>query len=93
MNITVRHPNGQSRLSIPEDATVQGLKEVIAEETKIKVFRIRLKCGYPPRPLEAEDSASLSSCGIRSGECFIVEEDKDAEDPANKPVNEVTTTE
>ena len=53
MNITVRHPNGESRLSIPEDATVQGLKEVIAEETEIKAFRIRLKFGYPPRPLEA----------------------------------------
>ena len=75
MNITVRHPSGQSRMSIPEDATVQGLKELISEETKIKAFRIRLKSGYPPRPLEAEDSASLSSCGIRSGEMFIVEED------------------
>jgi ubiquitin thioesterase OTU1 len=65
---------------------------VIAEEVKIKAFRVKLKCGYPPKALDDENDKTLSSLGIKTGEMFIVEEDMEAVAPVDKLVNEITTS-
>jgi hypothetical protein len=90
MNFQVRHSSGVAKLTVAEDCTIDQLKGEISGATGIKQFRIKLKCGYPPRPLEADATSTLSSVGIRSGEMFIVEEDLEAVDPADKVVNQVS---
>ncbi|MCJ1246564.1 ubiquitin-specific protease otu1 [Trapelia coarctata] len=98
MRIRVRGPNGQSAITLPENATVADLRAQITETTAIKEFD--LKYSYPPKPLELEKldaSSNLSDIGIKlAGEQLIVSEkvgvatSKASSNQADKPSSEQT---
>ena len=74
MRLRIRGPNGQSTITLPEDATVSDLQGKIAETTSINDFDV--KYGYPPQPLSLKDhepTTKLSDLDVKlSGEQLIV---------------------
>lgn len=53
MRLRIRGPEGQSSLTLPQEATVGDLRTSITEKTS--VYNFDLKCGYPPKPLVLDD--------------------------------------
>ncbi|MCJ1398747.1 ubiquitin-specific protease otu1 [Xylographa trunciseda] len=76
MRIRVRGPDGQTVITLPNDASVADLQKQISEATSIKDYDI--KYGYPPQPLlleEYSESSQITDIGIDlNGEQLIVSE-------------------
>ena len=76
MRIRVRGPNGQTVISLPDNASVAELQTQISEATSIEDYDV--KYGYPPQPLPLKEyprSSKLSEIGINlNGEQLIVSE-------------------
>lgn len=77
-SVKLKSKNGQFIVKDLKNATtVADLKQRVAEVTKIKVTRLHILMGFPPRPMDSTDNSqhlTLESCGITSGETLIVEE-------------------
>ncbi|KAL2264015.1 hypothetical protein VTK26DRAFT_3570 [Humicola hyalothermophila] len=72
IQISLRAPNGQSRIQIDDEATLQDLVELIKAKTELSNFS--LKSGYPPKPLDigpAVQNATLKDLKLR-GETILV---------------------
>jgi ubiquitin thioesterase OTU1 len=72
IQISLRSPNGQSRIQIDDDATLRELVELIKSKTEISNFT--LKYGYPLKPLDISPSlrdASIKDLKLR-GETIVV---------------------
>lgn len=71
----VRHKGGQERLQLEADTTMGTFAELLAEKSGIPVKRLKLRAGFPPKPLGPglEATASVSSV-VPSGESLIAEE-------------------
>jgi ubiquitin thioesterase OTU1 len=70
--ISLRSPNGQSRVQIDDDATLRELVELIKAKTELSNFS--LKYGYPLRSLDISPSlqnASIKDLKLR-GETIVV---------------------
>jgi ubiquitin thioesterase OTU1 len=70
--ISLRSPNGQSRVQIDDDATLRELVELIKAKTELSNFS--LKYGYPLRGLDISPSlqdASIKDLKLR-GETIVV---------------------
>ncbi|KAK5957701.1 ubiquitin-specific protease otu1 [Knufia fluminis] len=52
LRVRIRGPSGQSTASFDDNATIETLREQIAESTSLSSFDV--KCGYPPKPLDLE---------------------------------------
>ena len=74
MRIRVRGPNGQSAVTIADDASIRDLKTQLTEATSIPLFDV--KFGYPPQPLDLDAlpaESPLSNLGVKlNGEQLIV---------------------
>ena len=77
LTLRLKAKNGQhvvNKLTI--DSSVEELKSIISELTKIPSRALKLKTGFPPKPLDISDGTkSLEGASIRTGETLIVEED------------------
>ena len=72
VQISLRAPNGQSRIHIDDESTLQDLIEIIAEKTGLKSFT--LKYGYPPKDLDITPPAlerGIQNLKLR-GETIVV---------------------
>ncbi|MCJ1308667.1 ubiquitin-specific protease otu1 [Agyrium rufum] len=74
MKLRIRGPDGQSAVSLADDASISDLKQEIAKATDVPEFDI--KFGFPPKPLILDDypqSTKLADLSIRlSGETLII---------------------
>ena len=74
MRVRVRGPNGQTTLTLPDDASVADLKGKLVEATSIADFDVKIS--YPPKPLDLETpspSTRLSQLDAKlNGEQLIV---------------------
>ena len=74
MRVRVRGPNGQSALTLSDDASISDLKGKLVEATSIAEFEV--KYGYPPKPLELgtlPPTTKLSQLEVKlNGEQLIV---------------------
>lgn len=72
IQISLRGPNGQSRVQIDDESTLRELVELIKTKTELNNFS--LKYGYPPRALDI--SPSLQDTSIKDlklrGETILV---------------------
>ncbi len=77
LTLRVKAKNGQHILNrLTLESTLEELKNAISELTKIPGKAVKILSGYPPKPMDVSDnSKSLSSLLLRSGETLIVEED------------------
>ena len=87
--ISLRSPNGQSRVQIDDDATLRDLVELIKAKTELANFS--LKYGYPLKPLDISPSlqgSSIKDLKLR-GETIVVAPAETAPpapvEPAPKP--------
>ncbi|MCJ1446064.1 MAG: ubiquitin-specific protease otu1 [Stictis urceolatum] len=91
MRLRIRDPNGQSTVTLSEDATVSDLQTRITESTSIASFD--LKYGYPPQTLSLQDhppSKKLSELNIKlNGEQLIVSDKSPPEE--KKPTQDNDT--
>ena len=72
IQISLRSPNGQSRVQIEDDATLRELVELIKAKTELSNFS--LKYGYPLKSLDISPSlqdASIKDLNLR-GETIVV---------------------
>lgn len=74
--LRVRSKKGLSKLStLSTNSTVDELRKSIAEMTGIELVRLKVLCGYPPKPLDSlTGSSTLVSNHIKDGELFTCEE-------------------
>ena len=74
MRLRLRHPNGQTPLTLPDDASVSDLSREIVRISGFKDFE--LKTGYPPQDLDLSilsGSLKLSETGLDlNGQQIIV---------------------
>lgn len=85
--ISLRSPNGQSRVQIEDDATLRELVELIRAKTELANFS--LKYGYPLRPLDISPSlqgASIKDLKLR-GETIVVAPADTAPAPVPPPAS------
>jgi ubiquitin thioesterase OTU1 len=89
MRLRIRGPNGQSTISLGDDATVSDLQAQITEATSIRDFDV--KYGYPPQALHLNDHATttkLSELEIKlNGEQLIVSDRAPPPPPPAKPAS------
>lgn len=71
LTFTVRHPDGQGRVSVASNATVGELKNSIVIATSIPRDCQQLRTGYPPTVLEAADDALLLENGLKGGAIIV----------------------
>lgn len=72
IQISLRAPNGQSRIQIDDESTLRDLVELIKAKTEIASFA--LKYGFPPKPLDispSEQDKSIKDLRLR-GETIVV---------------------
>jgi ubiquitin thioesterase OTU1 len=72
IQISLRAPNGQSRIQIEDESTLRELVELIKTKTELNNFS--LKYGYPLKPLDISPSvqaASIKDLNLR-GETIVV---------------------
>lgn len=87
LTLRLRHGGGMATLdSVPDDATVAQLRELIATKIGIAARRQFLKVGFPPAPLpdDAEDKR-LTDVGCNNRETVVVEEREPPPDPLAAP--------
>lgn len=74
IRLRIRGPNGQSTVSLDDNATIQTLKQEISRATSLDQFQVKL--GYPPQKLDLtqyEPSLALSQSKIKlNGEQLLV---------------------
>lgn len=89
MRIRLRGPDGQSAITLSEDATVGDMIAQIIEKTAISSFDI--KYGYPPKSLPLEQKApslSLASLDVNlNGETLILSPKESSQRETKKPVD------
>ena len=73
LTIRIRCPQGNKTVSCSENSTFKSLKELVASQTSIPCNNQAIKWGFPPKQLEAQDSATLKAIGIASGETLILD--------------------
>lgn len=72
IQISIRAPDGQSRIQIEDESTLRDLVELIKTKTELGSFS--LKYGYPLKPLDTSPSlqgASIKDLNLR-GETIVV---------------------
>jgi ubiquitin thioesterase OTU1 len=74
IRLQVKHKSGQERLSLEADATLGALVNILTEKTGVPANRLRLKCGFPPKPLNGAAASALVNTVFKSGESLILEE-------------------
>lgn len=74
--LRVRSKKGLSKLStLSTHSTIEELRKTIAELTGIDMTRLKVLCGYPPKPLDTlPGSSTLKSNQINNGELLTCEE-------------------
>ncbi|KAG7284176.1 hypothetical protein NEMBOFW57_010538 [Staphylotrichum longicolle] len=85
IQISLRSPNGQSRIQIEDGATLRELVELIKTKTELSSFT--LKYGYPLKPLDISSSSqdkSILDLKLR-GETIVVAPTDTAPPPPSQP--------
>ncbi|KAK2722590.1 ubiquitin thioesterase Otu1-like [Artemia franciscana] len=74
LQLKVKHEQGQFVLSsLKLSDLLKDLKEKISDSIKCSPDRIRILRGYPPLPIDYEDSTELGKCGIEKRDILVVE--------------------
>lgn len=94
LNLRVRSKKGLSKLSsLSTNSTIDELRKTIAEMTGIDISRLKIRCGYPPKPLDSlPGSSTLKSNQINDGELLTCEEISSGGSATNGSATTVTTT-
>jgi hypothetical protein len=86
IQISLRAPNGQSRIQIDDQSTLRDLIEIITEKTGLKGFS--LKYGYPPKDLDITPSAleeSIQNMKLRGETIVVVPLETRPSSPVSQP--------
>lgn len=72
--LQVKHRKGQDRLAVEPGSTLGALVTLLEEKSGIAASRLKIKVGFPPKPLQGGDAGALVSEVFPNGECLILEE-------------------
>lgn len=95
MQLRCQFGGGQRKpiVGLTSESSVDELRAVLFSVTEIAPHRQRIKSGYPPKTLETtNDTTTLQSLGIRSGDTLIVEEIKGDGECSQPKTNSSSTT-
>ncbi|TPX62405.1 hypothetical protein PhCBS80983_g00430 [Powellomyces hirtus] len=92
MRLRCRAPNGQHAFgsSLTPQSTLLDLRHEVMNATSIPVECQLLRIGFPPKPLVADNMATLQAVGIKDGDTVVVEQS--TEPRTATPTNNGTTT-
>lgn len=88
IQVSLRAPNGQSRVQIDDDATLRELVELVKAKTELSNFS--LKYGYPLKPLDisrALQDASIKDLKLRGETIVVAPIDTSPPAPALQPAS------
>ena len=86
LRLRLRHPDGQSTLSLPADSTIKDLLAEITKSTSIAEDALEIRTGFPqPKVLSmpSDRTALASTLGLRSGDTLVIARNAS---PATAPV-------
>lgn len=74
LKIQVKHKAGQERLSLEPTSTLGALVNLLTEKTGVPAKRMRLRFGFPPKPLSGAVASAPVNSVFQSGESIHLEE-------------------